>query len=154
MSLESDLRATSCRKALKVAVAALCSEAGFEKAEESAVETLTEMIQSCKWKFWVMFACYLSDQNFNRWYTYWKNTKKITSGREVNLEQQTNQGCPTCHIVAWTGPVQSQSSYYSSIGLYCLDLAISIRPDQDVKVQNLYIWNWMFLLLKGCFISK
>lgn len=46
MSLESDLHATSSRKALKVAVSALCSEVGFEKAEESVIETLTEMLQS------------------------------------------------------------------------------------------------------------
>ncbi|KAK3102638.1 hypothetical protein FSP39_012806 [Pinctada imbricata] len=46
MSLESDVRGVSCRKGLKVAVAALCSEAGFEKAEEGAIETLTEMLQS------------------------------------------------------------------------------------------------------------
>ena len=36
------------RRALKVAVSALCSEVGFGTAENSAVETLTEMIQSCK----------------------------------------------------------------------------------------------------------
>jgi hypothetical protein len=47
MSLESDARAASCRKALKVAVSALVSEVGFERAEEAAVETLTEMLQSC-----------------------------------------------------------------------------------------------------------
>ncbi|XP_062596405.1 transcription initiation factor TFIID subunit 8-like [Saccostrea cucullata] len=46
MSLESDARAESCRKALKVAVSALASEVGFERAEEAAVETLTEMLQS------------------------------------------------------------------------------------------------------------
>lgn len=46
MSLESDARTVSCRKALKVAVSALASEAGFERAEEAAVETLTEMLQS------------------------------------------------------------------------------------------------------------
>ena len=34
-----------------------------------------------------------------------------------------------------SGPVQSQSSY-NSIGLYCPDLAISIWPDRDMKVQN------------------
>lgn len=49
MSLESDARAVSCRKALKVAVSALASEAGFERAEEAAVETLTEMLQSCEY---------------------------------------------------------------------------------------------------------
>lgn len=49
MSLESDARAVSCRKALKVAVSALASETGFERAEEAAVETLTEMLQSCKY---------------------------------------------------------------------------------------------------------
>lgn len=38
----------SRRKALKVSVAALCTEVGFGVAEESAIETLTEMLQSCK----------------------------------------------------------------------------------------------------------
>lgn len=46
MSQETDLYTISSRKALKVAVGALCSEVGFEKAEESAIETLTEMLQS------------------------------------------------------------------------------------------------------------
>ena len=36
------------RKALKVAVSALCSEVGFGTAENSAIESLTEMIQSCE----------------------------------------------------------------------------------------------------------
>ena len=36
------------RKALKIAVSALCSEVGFGQAEHSAVETLSEMIQSCE----------------------------------------------------------------------------------------------------------
>lgn len=49
MSLESDARAVSCRKALKVVVSSLASEAGFDRAEEAAVETLTEMLQSCKY---------------------------------------------------------------------------------------------------------
>ena len=47
---------------------------------------------------------------------------------------------------------ESQWSYYSLIGLYCPDLAISIWPDRYVNVQNQYIWNWMFLLLKGWFM--
>lgn len=41
-----DALARSRRKALKVAVGALCLEAGFGIAEESALETLTEMLQS------------------------------------------------------------------------------------------------------------
>ena len=36
------------RKALKVSVAALCSEVGYGAAEDIALETLTEMLQSCK----------------------------------------------------------------------------------------------------------
>ena len=45
-----DGHAKSRRKALKVAVAALCREVGFGSAEESALETLTEMLQSCMFK--------------------------------------------------------------------------------------------------------
>lgn len=41
-----DAHARSRRKALKVAVGALCKEVGFGMAEESALETLTEMLQS------------------------------------------------------------------------------------------------------------
>lgn len=41
-----DALARSRRKALKVAVGALCKEVGFGMAEESALETLTEMLQS------------------------------------------------------------------------------------------------------------
>lgn len=41
-----DANARSRRKALKVAVGALCTEVGFGMAEESALETLTEMLQS------------------------------------------------------------------------------------------------------------
>ncbi|XP_060561471.1 transcription initiation factor TFIID subunit 8-like [Ruditapes philippinarum] len=41
-----DSHARSRRKALKVAVGALCKEVGFGMAEESALETLTEMLQS------------------------------------------------------------------------------------------------------------
>ena len=37
------------RKALKVAVAALCCENGFSYAEDAVLETLTEMIQSCEY---------------------------------------------------------------------------------------------------------
>lgn len=48
MASSSDPRESSRRKALKVAVSALCHEAGFEKAEDSSLETLTEMLQSCK----------------------------------------------------------------------------------------------------------
>lgn len=40
-----DGHARSRRKALKVAVGALCTEVGFGMAEESALETLTEMLQ-------------------------------------------------------------------------------------------------------------
>ena len=43
-----DAHAKSRRKALKVAVGALCTEVGFGMAEESALETLTEVLQSCK----------------------------------------------------------------------------------------------------------
>ena len=43
-----DSHARSRRKALKVAVGALCKEVGFGMAEESSLETLTEMLQSCK----------------------------------------------------------------------------------------------------------
>lgn len=42
-----DGHSKSRRKALKVAVGALCTEVGFGIAEESAIETLTEMMQSC-----------------------------------------------------------------------------------------------------------
>lgn len=59
MSLESDARAVSCRKALKVAVSALASEAGFERAEEAAVETLTEMLQSCEYTPTSTFVLYV-----------------------------------------------------------------------------------------------
>ena len=44
-----DGHAKSRRKALKVAVGALCTEVGFGFAEESVLETLTEMLQSCKY---------------------------------------------------------------------------------------------------------
>ena len=43
-----DAHAKSRRKALKVAVGALCTEVGFGMAEEAALETLTEVLQSCK----------------------------------------------------------------------------------------------------------
>ncbi|XP_076442446.1 transcription initiation factor TFIID subunit 8-like [Babylonia areolata] len=46
MSLDVDGHATSRRKALKVAVAALTSEVGFGMAEESALETLVEALQA------------------------------------------------------------------------------------------------------------
>lgn len=46
MSSLSDPREISRRRALKVAVSALVYEVGFEKAEESVLETLTEMLQS------------------------------------------------------------------------------------------------------------
>lgn len=59
MSLESDARAVSCRKALKVAVSALASEAGFERAEEAAVETLTEMLLSCEYTPTSTFVLYV-----------------------------------------------------------------------------------------------
>ncbi|XP_052799602.1 transcription initiation factor TFIID subunit 8-like [Mya arenaria] len=41
-----DALSKSRRKALKVAVGALCTEVGYGMAEESAIETLTEMLQS------------------------------------------------------------------------------------------------------------
>ena len=37
------------RKALKVAVTHLCAETGFTNADESPLETLIEMLQSCMW---------------------------------------------------------------------------------------------------------
>ena len=43
---EMDGHARSRRKALKVAVGALCTEVGYGMAEESCLETLTEMLQS------------------------------------------------------------------------------------------------------------
>jgi len=43
-----DAHAKSRRKALKVAVGALCTEVGYGIAENSAIETLTEMLQSRK----------------------------------------------------------------------------------------------------------
>ncbi|XP_052065041.1 transcription initiation factor TFIID subunit 8-like [Mytilus californianus] len=46
MASESDQHAISSRKALKVAVSALCLEVGFQTAEESVIETLTEMLES------------------------------------------------------------------------------------------------------------
>ncbi|XP_021344465.1 transcription initiation factor TFIID subunit 8-like isoform X2 [Mizuhopecten yessoensis] len=48
MASSMDPREVSRRKALKVAVSALVYEVGFEKAEESVLETLTEMLQSCQ----------------------------------------------------------------------------------------------------------
>jgi Bromodomain associated len=36
------------RKILQAAVGCLCLEAGFDKVEEMALETLLEMMQSCK----------------------------------------------------------------------------------------------------------
>lgn len=48
MSSEGSVKETPHRKALKVAVSALCSEAGYTHAENSAVETLVEMLQSCE----------------------------------------------------------------------------------------------------------
>ncbi|XP_046364920.1 transcription initiation factor TFIID subunit 8-like [Haliotis cracherodii] len=46
MALEVDTHASSRRKAVKVAVAALSYEVGFGEAEDMAVETLREMLQS------------------------------------------------------------------------------------------------------------
>ena len=37
------------RKALKVAASCLCLEAGFMSADEAALETLVEMMQSCEY---------------------------------------------------------------------------------------------------------
>lgn len=37
------------RRTLQVVVSSLLTEAGFESAEKSAVETMTEMIQSCEY---------------------------------------------------------------------------------------------------------
>lgn len=38
------------RRTLQVVVSALLTESGFESAEKAAVETLTEMMQSCMYK--------------------------------------------------------------------------------------------------------
>lgn len=38
------------RRTLQVVVSSLLTECGFESAEKAAVETLTEMMQSCKLK--------------------------------------------------------------------------------------------------------
>ncbi|KAK3591224.1 hypothetical protein CHS0354_003856 [Potamilus streckersoni] len=46
MSFDSDAHARARRKALRVAVGALCTEVGFGIVEDSALETLTEMLQS------------------------------------------------------------------------------------------------------------
>lgn len=70
MSLESDARAVSCRKALKVAVSALASEAGFERAEEAAVETLTEMLQSCKYTRYLFYICYIRIEVYKLTYEF------------------------------------------------------------------------------------
>ncbi len=36
------------RRALRAAVSAVCLETGYSSAEDGALETLTEMLQSCK----------------------------------------------------------------------------------------------------------
>ncbi|KAL5007867.1 hypothetical protein ScPMuIL_016673 [Solemya velum] len=46
MALEGDRQATSSRRSLKVAISALVQECGFSVAENSVLETLTEMLQS------------------------------------------------------------------------------------------------------------
>lgn len=46
MALDTDGHAVSRRKALKVAVSALCAEQGFGSAEDLVLETLTEALQS------------------------------------------------------------------------------------------------------------
>lgn len=38
------------RRTLQVVVSSLLTEAGFESAEKASVETLTEMLQSCKYQ--------------------------------------------------------------------------------------------------------
>lgn len=69
MALESDAHAASRRKALKVAVAALCSEVGFGMAEDSALETLTEMLQACMYEstfldMWLSCIKYVHPKKF------------------------------------------------------------------------------------------
>ena len=44
------------RKYLKAAVGALCLEKGYDSITKLAIETLTEMIQSCK--FWSFITCF------------------------------------------------------------------------------------------------
>lgn len=43
------------RRTMQVAVSALLTECGFESAEKAAVETLTEMMQSCMY-LWAFFT--------------------------------------------------------------------------------------------------
>ena len=66
MSLDTDGHAVSRRKALKVAAAALCSEVGFGMAEDAALETLTEMLQACR--FLIFFS--ISNTNYSLYCGY------------------------------------------------------------------------------------
>ena len=48
MSSEVVPHEESFRQCLSLVVASLCLEANYESAEEPVIETLTEMLQSCK----------------------------------------------------------------------------------------------------------
>lgn len=49
MSNEVTSQHCGYRHCLTMAVASLCLEAGYESAQEIVVETLTEILQSCKY---------------------------------------------------------------------------------------------------------
>ena len=42
------------RRALKLAVSAQCADVGFHSIDEASLETLTEMLQSCKFYYAVV----------------------------------------------------------------------------------------------------
>ena len=60
MSGEPISSACSRRKALSVAVSALCAETGFQSADKLALETLTEIMQSCKFRFFEVRHSFMS----------------------------------------------------------------------------------------------
>lgn len=45
------------RKALRVAVSAICADIGFGVADEGCLETLTEMLQSCEYQA-ITYSCH------------------------------------------------------------------------------------------------
>lgn len=57
MATETNNYFTSRRRALKVAVGALCHEVGFGAADDSVLETLTEALQSCRFTSQVCPTC-------------------------------------------------------------------------------------------------
>ena len=46
------------RKLLQASISCLCNESHFSSVEEMAIETLTEMIQSCKYHTIILFNEY------------------------------------------------------------------------------------------------